>query len=72
MVWEVGDVRPEQTLNSDDLYVIVGKAPSTRRLSVSWSATSKSASGVERGTTELPLTDKPVTFNSIEHDLNLS
>ena len=72
VVWEVGDVRPEQTLNSDDLYVIVGKAPSTRRLSVSWSATSKSASGVERGTTELPLTDKPVTFNSIEHDLNLS
>ena len=70
--WEVGDLRPEQTLNSDLLYVLVGKAPSTRRLSVRWSATSKSASGVERGTVELRLADAPVAFNSIEHDLNLS
>ena len=72
VTWEVGDLRPEQTLHSDPLYIFVGKAPSTRRLSVSWNATSTSASGVERGTTELPLTDTPVAFNSIEHDLNLS
>ena len=72
VTWEVGDLRPEQTLNSDPLYVLVGKAPSTRRLSVSWSATSKSVSGVARGTIELSLTDRPVAFDSIKHDLGLS
>lgn len=72
VVWKVGDLRPEQTLNSDPLYIFVDKDPSTRRLSVSWSATSKSVSGVARGTIELALTDSPVEFDSIEHDLRLS
>ena len=46
VTWDVGDVRPEQTLYTDPLYVLVGEAPSTRQLSAGWSATSKSASGV--------------------------
>ncbi len=54
------------------LDVFVGEAPSTRRLSVGWSATSKSASGVVRGTTELPLADTPVAFDGFKHDLDLS
>ena len=72
VTWEVGDVRPEQTLHFDPLYVLVRKDPSTRRLSVSWSATSKSANGVARGTIELRFSDRSVAFDSIEHDLNLS
>ena len=71
MTWGVGDVRPEHTLYSDPLYVLVGKAPSTRQLSVNWSATSTNVSGVARGTIELPLTDSPVAFDSIKHDLRL-
>ena len=59
VTWEVGDVRPEQTLHTDPLYVLAGEAPSTRQLSAGWSATSKSASGVASGVIELPLSDRP-------------
>ena len=72
VTWEVGDLRPEQTLDTDPLYVLVGKAPFARQLSVSWRATSKSVSGVARGTIELPLTDRPLAFDSIEHDLRFN
>ena len=71
VTWDVGAVRPERALNSDPLYILVGKAPSPRQLSVGWSATSKNVSGVARGTIELPLTDSPVAFDSIKHDLRL-
>ena len=69
VTWDVGDVRPEQTLHKGPLYVLVGEAPSTRQLSVGWSATSTSASGVARGATELSLSNRPVSFDDIEHDL---
>ena len=69
VMWEAGDVRPEQTLDTDPLYVLVGEAPSTRQLSAGWSATSTSISGVARGAIQLPLSDWPVSLDSIEHDL---
>ena len=69
VTWDVGDVRPEQTLYTDPLYVLVGEAPSTRQLSAGWSATSKSASGVASGVIELPLSDRPIMLDDIEHDL---
>ena len=69
VTWDVGDVRPEQTLHTDPVYVLVGEAPSTRQLSVGWSATSTSVSGVTRGAIQLPLSDRPVPLDSIEHDL---
>ena len=72
VTWDVGDVRPEQTLDTDPLYVLVGEAPSTRQLSVGWRATSTSVSGVARGVIELPLWDRPVPLDSIEHGLGLS
>ena len=72
VTWEVGDVRPEQTLDTDPLYVLVGEAPSTRQLSIGWSATSTSVSGVARGAIHLPLSDRPVPLDSIEPDLGLS
>lgn len=69
VTWHVGDVRPEQTLHKGPLYVLVGEAPSTRQLSVGWSATSTSVSGVARSATELTLSDRPISFDDIEHDL---
>ena len=72
VTWDVGDVRPEQTLHTDPLHVLVGEAPSTRQLSVGWRATSTSVSGVARGAIELPLSDRPVPLDDIEHDLALS
>lgn len=72
VTWNAGDVRPEQTLQTDPLYVLVAAAPSTRQLSVSWSATSTSVSGVARGVIELPLSNRPVPPDSIEHDLRTS
>ncbi|MCY3661628.1 MAG: hypothetical protein OXH28_02235 [bacterium] len=69
VTWDVGDVRPEQTLHADPLYVLVGEAPSTRQLSARWRATSKSVSGVASGVIELPLTERPVLLDDIEHDL---
>ncbi|MDE0666776.1 MAG: ATP-binding protein [Acidimicrobiaceae bacterium] len=72
VTWDVGDVRPEQTLHTDPVCVLVGEAPSTRHLSVRWSATSTSVSGVKRGSIHLPLSDGPVLLDSIEHDLGLS
>lgn len=72
VTWEAGDVRPEQQLRTDPLYVLVGEAPSTRQLSVGWRATSTSVSGVARGAIHLPLSDGPVLLDSIEHDLGLS
>ena len=72
VTWDVGDVRPEQTLHTDPLCVLVGEARSTRQLSVGWKATSTSVSGVARGAIELPLSDRPVPLDNIEHDLGLS
>ena len=69
VTWDVGDVRPEQTLHADPLYVLVGEAPPTRQLSARWMATSKSVSGVASGVIELPLTERPVLLDDIEHDL---
>ena len=71
VTWEVGDVRPEQTLDTDPLYVLVGEAPSARQLLVGWSATSKSVSGVATGVIELPLSGGPISFDDIEHDLGV-
>ncbi|MXZ51905.1 MAG: hypothetical protein F4Z34_01805 [Acidimicrobiaceae bacterium] len=72
VTWEAGDVRPEQQLRTDPLYVLISEAPSTRQLSVRWKATSTSVSGVTRGAMELPLSDGPVPLDSVEHDLGLS
>ena len=72
VTWDAGDVRPEQTLHTDPVYVLVGEARSTRQLSVGWKATSTSVSGVARGAIELPLSDRPVPLDNIEHDLGLS
>ena len=69
VTWNVGDVRPEQTLCSDLLYVLVGEASSIRELSVDWRATSKSVSGVASGVFELPLSDRPVSFDDVAHGL---
>ena len=71
VMWEVGDVRPERTLDTDSLYVLVGEAPSTRQLSIRWRATSTSVSGVAKGAIQLPLSDGPVSLDSVEHDLGL-
>lgn len=72
VTWDVGDVRPEQRLDADPLYVLVGEAPSIRQMSIGWQATSTSVSGVARGAIQLPLSDEPVPLDSIEHDLELS
>ena len=72
VTWDAGDVRPEQTLHTDPLCVLVGEARSTRQLSVGWRATSTSVSGVARGAIELPLSDGAVPLDNIEHDLGLS
>lgn len=72
VTWDAGDMRPEQTLYADPLYVLVGAACSTRQLSVGWNATATSVSGVVRGVIELPLSDRPVPFDSIKHELVLS
>lgn len=72
VTWEAGDVRPEQTMRTDPLCVLVREAPSTPQLSVRWTATSTSVSGVTRGAIELPLSDRPVPLDGIEHDLGLS
>lgn len=72
VTWDVGDVRPEQTLRAGPLYVLVGEAPATRQLSVRWRATSTSVSGVTRGVIALSLSNEPVPLDSIEHDLGLS
>ena len=69
VTWDAGDVRPEQTLHMDPLYVLVGEAPSTHQLSAGWRATSKSVSGVASGVIELPLSERPVLLDDIEHDL---
>ena len=72
VTWEAGDVRPEETMRTDPLCVLVGEAPSTHQLSVRWKAASTSVSGVTRGSIELPLSDRPVPLDGIEHDLGSS
>ena len=69
VTWDVGDVRPEQALHMETLYVLIGEAPSTRQLSIGWTATSKSVSGVASGVIEVPLPESPVLLDDIEHDL---
>jgi hypothetical protein len=57
------DLRPDETIRLDAFYLL-GEATATKALTGSWTATSKSVSGVVRGTIELPVAS-PLTARAV-------
>ncbi len=69
LVWEVGHLRPEETVESDKMCILVNAPRASNHLSIHWMATSTSVNGVKRGILKKPLTDDPILLHDIEHDL---
>lgn len=69
VVWQVGHLRPEATRESDEFCIIVHAPLAEPHLTIHWSATSTSISGIVMGSHEIPLAARQVTIDDIEHEL---
>ncbi|MDE0602013.1 MAG: hypothetical protein OXI56_09520 [bacterium] len=69
LVWEVGHLRPEETIASEQICILVDIPKPSKKVRLLWTATSTSVNGVTRGVYEITLSDDPVSFDDIEHDL---
>lgn len=69
LVWEVGHLRPEERITSDNICILVDAPRASNQFLVTWTATSTSVKGVTRGVLTLTLSKDPVLFDDIEHDL---
>lgn len=63
--WSVGDLRPQDTDESDDVYVFVRSRPEDGVLRGTWEATSKSTDGVLKGELLVPVSAKPIDVGSL-------
>ena len=69
LVWEIGHLRPEETIASDNICILVDAPRASNQVRIAWTATSTSVNGVTRGVHEITLSDDPILFGNIEHDL---
>lgn len=63
--WAVGDLRPRETDESDDVYLLVLGRPDDGILRGTWEATSKSTDGVLEGEIQVPVAEQPVDVVSV-------
>jgi len=63
--WAVGDLRPRETDESDDIYVFVRSRPAGGILAGVWEATSKSTEGVLKGELAVPVAEEPVAIAAL-------
>lgn len=63
--WSVGDLRPRETKDSDDVYVFVQSRASEGILKGVWEATSKSTDGVLEGELLVPVAEEPVAVAAL-------
>ncbi|MCQ3804875.1 MAG: ATP-binding protein [Acidimicrobiia bacterium] len=71
LTWEVGHLRPEETRTSPNICILVDASRVSNQVRIAWTATSTSVNGVMRGVLKRPLSDNPIMFDDIEHDLGL-
>ena len=70
IVWEVGHLRPAASVESDALCILVDTPQDAHQLEVDWSATSTNVNGVMESTLSIPLAERRIFLDDIEHDLN--
>lgn len=70
VVWQVGHLRPEASRNSGEFCIVVHALRAEPHLTIHWSATSTSISGIVKGSLEIPLAACQVTIDDIEHELS--
>ena len=63
ITWDLGDLRPRATEESDDVYVVVRAGCS--EIQGSWNATSKSVDGVVTGEVALTGKEEPIDIGSV-------
>ena len=63
ITWDLGDLRPRATEESDDVYVVVRAG--CREIQGSWNATSKSVDGVVTGEVALTVKEGPIDIASV-------
>jgi hypothetical protein len=63
--WEVGDLRPRETDESEDVYAFVRGPLADGSLKGVWEATSKSTDGLLKGELSVPLAEHPVGVVSV-------
>ena len=68
IVWNVGDLRPRESDESDEVYVFVTSRPSEGALRGVWEATSKNTDGVLEGELLIPLAVEPVDVTTLFDD----
>ena len=69
VVWIVGHLRPEASKQSDAFCIVVRAPRNAPHLTVHWSATSTSISGVVRSSHDIPLAARQTALDDIEHAL---
>lgn len=71
VVWDAGDIRPRATVRSDDIYIVINSKSHRDELSAQWTATTTSADGVNEAQLPISVSESPVAFDDIEHELGL-
>lgn len=61
VTFDVGDLRPEETDVSDEIYIALAELPEGGVLRGTWSATTKGADGILRGDVAIPVQADPLT-----------
>ena len=69
LIWEVGHLRPEEKIASGNICILVETPRPSNQVRIAWTATSTSVNGVTTGIHEIKLSDDPILFDDIEHDL---
>jgi hypothetical protein len=65
IVFDVGDLRQEDTETSDDHYLFLPERPPDGTLHGTWKATIPDVHGVIRGTLEVPIREDPVELREL-------
>ena len=68
IVWEVGHLRPAASVKSDELCILVDVPQNSSHLAIDWSATSTNVNGVMEGVLGVPLAERRIFLDQIEHN----
>ena len=72
VVWGAGHLRPAESVDSAELFILVDAPQDSSHLAIAWSATSTSVDGVIKGVLEVPFAAHPTSLDDIGHDLRQS
>ena len=70
VVWDAGDIRPKQMIQSADIYLAIGSNDLRGKLTGRWSATATSADGVVEDDLDHPLSEVAIGFDEFKHEFD--